>query len=88
MLKQPLMHVRKNLSTVGIMWFMMLAVYIVLVFFLFPVYAGRDYQITVCLILFSITGILHLLLLSKNPGYLEKPKTISFLELLEEFDPV
>ena len=70
------------------MWFMLLAVYLVLVFFFFPVYADRAYQITLCLILFAVTALSHIVLLNKNPGYLEKPKTISFLEMLQEFDPV
>jgi len=82
------MKVQKNFSTVGLMWFLMLLVYLVLILFLFPVYANRDYQITLCLVLFAFTAFLHLLLLSKNPGYLEKPKSISFLEMLKEFDPV
>jgi DHHC palmitoyltransferase len=38
--------------------------------------------------IFSFTLLVHLLLVSKDAGHLQKPKNLNFMQLLREFDPV
>lgn len=38
--------------------------------------------------IFILTLFLHLFTMTKDPGFLQKPIGVTFLQLLENFDPI
>ena len=88
MLKTPLKLVTKSLTTPIVMWSLMIFVYFVELMFLFPLYYDRLALIWIQIILFSMTLILHMCALCKDPGYLKSPKGVPFMEMMKIFDPV
>lgn len=40
------------------------------------------------LLLFLMTALLHVITVCKDPGYLKKPTGVTFMQMLEQFDPV
>ena len=41
-----------------------------------------------CLSIFVLTFLLHIATMCMDPGYLRKPRDVTFMKILEEFDPV
>ena len=88
MLKTPLKLVTKSLTTPIVMWCLMIFVYWVEFMFLFPLYYDRMALIIIQITLFTMTLVLHLSALCKDPGYLKSPKGVPFMEMMKIFDPV
>lgn len=101
MIKTPLKKVNKSFTTVVFMWSLMFLVYTAITLMIFPrkysfikfllllVYSSsKRLSIIYLFTLFSFTLMLHLLLMSKEAGYLVKPRNLNFMQLLKEFDPV
>ena len=88
MLKTPLKLVTKSYKTPFVMWFLMLFVYKCLILYLFPLYYERIVLIWLQLFLFSLTLVLHLIAMCKDPGFLNSPKGVPFMEMMKIFDPV
>jgi len=88
MLKTPLKLVTKSYKTPVVMWFLMLIVYKIELLYLFPLYYDRLFLIYLQLFLFTITMILHIISLCRDPGNLKSPKGVPFMEMMKIFDPV
>jgi hypothetical protein len=88
MLSTPLMKIRKNLNTVFVMWLTMFLVEAILLLIIFPLYFDQEKTILACVSIFCLTLLLHIVTMCMDPGYLKKPKDVTFMKILEEFDPV
>lgn len=80
MIKTPLKKVNKSFTTVVFMWFLMFVVYTAITLMIFPLYSYSMRPTIIYLFtLFSFTFMVHLLLLSKDAGYLVKPRNLNFM---------
>ena len=52
------------------------------------VFYKKGDQILFCMSIFILTLFLHLFTMTKDPGFLQKPIGVTFLQLLENFDPI
>lgn len=71
MIKTPLKKVNKSYTTILFMWFLMFIVYISITLLIFPFYSVSARPVIIyCFTIFAFTLFVHLLLISKNAGYL------------------
>ena len=87
-LKTPLKFVTKSYRTPLLMWVLMGFVELCSTLILFPLYEDQYVLIYSQMALFGLTVFLHLWAMCKNPGHLESPKGIEFMDLMKIFDPV
>jgi len=88
MLKTPLKLVTKSLRTPIVMWILMGFVYLCNLLFLWPLYGDQTELIYIEAAVFTLTIILHLSAMCKDPGHLKSPKGVPFMEMMKIFDPV
>jgi palmitoyltransferase ZDHHC13/17 len=88
MIKNPLKKVSQSYTTAILMWMLMIGVYASLTLFVFPFYMMQKPTLLYLYSTFAITFFLHLIATCKDPGQIRKPTGISFMQMLEQFDPV
>lgn len=70
------------------MWGFMFIVECNFCLLLYPIYIGQENVIYAQLTLFVLTALFHSIAMCRNPGYIKKPIEVSFMQMLEKFNPV
>ena len=89
MVKTPLALITTSYQTAAMMWGFMLIVESNFYLLLFPVYPVNMQNIIYTqMTFFGLTAIFHAIALCRDPGYLKKPIEVSFMQMMEKFNPV
>jgi hypothetical protein len=70
------------------MWLLMFATYALLTLFVFPFYTYSRNVILFLYGMFCVTLFVHIYLVCRDPGFIKKPTGVTFMQLLEQFDPI
>ena len=87
MLKTPLRKMEKSLAMQTVFLVLNLVCYLVLGLILFPVYA-EPWMIYLNVSIEALMFAFWMAASCKNPGVIDRPKEIKFLDLMQLIDPV
>ena len=87
MFKNTLKKTEKSSTMPAVSMLMFLAVYVILLLFLFPIWPD-DWIIYTNLALGGFTMIFWLMSMFSNPGVIKKPADVDFLKLMQIVDPI
>jgi len=82
------MQVSSSYKLPTLLIIMILSIYTVLIFYLFPLYTQGSILPGINIALVFFTLMFMIISMFKNPGTVEKAKQISFSNILDEFDPI